>query len=96
MDDSKPDSDVFQSVTSDVCANVVVSSSPKSLGWKEQGDSVGSEALNAELIPAIELATELDESAEVAVLRNFIRTLGGGPSKFDAEFDDNDIPILLN
>ena len=67
----------------------------KTLRGKEQWDCVGSEAPNAEHFPAIELATEPAESAEVAVLRNFIRTLEGGPSKFHAEVDDHDILLLL-
>ena len=67
VDDPKPDSDVLQSVSSDVCTDVVFSSLPKTPGRKEQGGCVGSEALSAELIPAIEFATEPDETAEVAV-----------------------------
>ena len=96
VDDQKPDSDVLQSVSSGVCTDVVFNSSPKTFGWKEQRDFVGSEARNAERIPAIEMTTELDESAEVACLRNFTRTLEGGPSEFGAEVDDNDIRSFLH
>ena len=35
-------------------------------------------------------------SAEVAVLKNFIRSLEGGPSKFDVEVDDGVVLLLLN
>ena len=49
------------------------------------GVQVGFEALIAEPIPAIELATEPDEAAGVAALHNFINTLEGGPTKYDAD-----------
>ena len=71
-------------------------SMPRQNSRDRAGGRIGFEALNAEPIPAIELATEPDESAEVAVLRNFIRTLEGGPSKFDAEVDDNEIRFFRN
>ena len=45
-------------------------------------------AVDAELIPAIELAVEPDEPADVSVLNNFVRNLEGGKTKFDAEVDD--------
>ena len=68
MEDLKPHGDVLQSVSSDVCIDVGFNSSPKILEWKEQGDGGGSEAQNAKLIPAIEVATESDESAGLAFL----------------------------
>ena len=41
------------------------------------------------------MATEPNETVEVVVSRNFIRTLEGGPTKFDADVDGNDILLFL-
>ena len=55
-----------------------------------------SEAVHAELVPAIEFAVEPVESADVSVLKHFIRNLEGGRTKFDAEVDDVQIHFLLD
>ena len=51
--------------------------------------------MDAELIPAIDVAVEIEESADVSVLKNFIRTVEGGRTKFDAEVDDDQIFFIL-
>ena len=53
----------------DESVDVVFDASPESLGAVEQGRSKSSEAIDAESIPAIEVATELDVSADVLLLR---------------------------
>ena len=95
VEDPKSDSDVLRPVSSDVIIDAVLSASPTILETKVQGGQVGFEALIAEPIPAIELATEPDEAAGVAVLHNFIKTLEGGPTKYDADVDNEDSPFLL-
>ena len=40
------------------------------------------------------MARELDVSADVSVLKNFIRTLEGCNTEFDAEVDDEDVALL--
>ena len=92
VDDQSPDSDALQSASPDF----VLSASPKTLGIVKQGGCKSSEAVDAELIPAIELAVEPHESADVSVLENFIRTLEGCKTKFDAEVDDDDILFLVD
>ena len=32
----------------------------------------------------------------MAVLKNFVRSLEGGATKFDADVDNDDIPVLLD
>ena len=55
-----------------------------------------SEAIDAELISAIDVASEPDTPADVSGLKNFIRTLEGCKTKFDAEVDDEHVPLLLD
>ena len=42
------------------------------------------------------MAVERDESADVSVLKNFMRNLEGGKTKFDAEVDDVQILFLFD
>ena len=91
----KSDSDVLRPASSDVSIDVVSSSSPKTLETKEPEGQVGFEALIAEPIPAIDLATELDDAARLAVLHNFIKTLEDGPTKYDADVDKEHNILLL-
>ena len=75
-------------------SDAVLNALPKTFET-EQGGQIGFKALNAKLIPAIELATELGEAAEVAVLHNFLKNVKGGQTKFDADVDNHNMPCLL-
>ena len=86
------DSDALQPLCRDESSDVVLSATPKTFEIVQQGGCKISEAVEAELIPAIELAVEPYECADVPVLENFIRTLAGCKTKFDAEAD-NDYPF---
>ena len=91
--DQSPDGDAFQSLCRDESADIVLHATPNTLEIVEQGGGTSSEAVDAELVPAIELAVELYESADVSVLEIFIRTFEGCKIKFDAEVDDDHIPF---
>ena len=58
-----------------------------------KGGCKSSEAVDAELISAIDVASEPDTPADESGLKNFIRTLEGGKTKFDAEVNENVILI---
>ena len=83
----KSDSDALRPVSSDESIDAVPSASPQTFETKEQGGGVGFGTLIAQPIPAVGLATEPDDAALVAVLRNFIESLEGGPTKYDADVD---------
>ena len=70
--DPKTDSEAPRPVGSVESIDTDINASTKTLET-EQGGRTSFEALNAEPIPAIDLATEPDEAAEVAVLHNFIQ-----------------------
>ena len=80
----------------DESVDVVLSATLEQFQIVEQGGCKSSEAVDAELVPAIELAVEPNESADVSVLNNFIRKLEVGKTNFDAEVDDVQIHFFLD
>ena len=96
VDDQSPDSDALQSLCRDESADIVQSASAKTLGIVKQGGCNSSEAVDAELISAIDVASEPETPADESGLKNFIRTLEGCKTKFDAEVDDENVPLLLD
>ena len=84
-DDQSSVSDALQSLCCDESADVVLGATPKTHEIVEQAGCKSFEAVDAGLIPAIELAVESNEPADVFVLKHFIRDREGGKTKFDAE-----------
>ena len=70
--DPNPDSDALQPSGGDESVDVVLDASPEFPEAVEQGGCKSSEAVDAELISAIDVASEPDTPADVSGLKNFL------------------------
>ena len=89
--DLNPDSDALQPSGGDESVDVVLNVSKESRARGRKS----SEAIDAELISAIDAASEPDTQADESGLKSFIRTLENHKTKFDAEIDDENVFVLL-